>query len=55
MRKDNLLEKAVSLDSLKFRRHRKFKYQKNFDKSFYRNFHKFAVTKSQKEKSTNSF
>ena len=35
---------------LKFRRHRKLKYKKIFDKSFCRNFHKFAESRSQKRK-----
>ena len=55
-KKDNLLQKAVSLHSLKFKWQRKRKYQKNFDKSFYINLYKFAVSRSQKkERSTNSF
>ena len=44
------LKKAVAYHWLKFRKQRKIKHQKHFDKCFYRNFHEFAVSISQKIK-----
>ena len=40
--------KAASVYSLKFIREKKLKYKKNFDKSFHRNIHKFALSRHQK-------